>query len=88
MTTTFAGYGPDAPLDLGAVPDAAWAGIVARLTDGSMDAFADAAARVGHCSAPVRLHGSSETWDTTTGESLGRFSSDDQPLGVLHVPCG
>ncbi|MCL2090336.1 MAG: hypothetical protein FWH11_03775, partial [Micrococcales bacterium] len=42
----------------------------------------------GHCSAPVRLHGSSETWDTTTGESLGRFSSDDQPLGVLHVPCG
>lgn len=88
MTTTFAGYGPDAPLDLGTVPDSAWAGIVARLTDGTMDAFADTAAGVGHCSAPVRLHGQSWTVDRATGEVLGEFRSQDQPLGVLHVPCG
>ncbi|WP_147068614.1 replication initiator [Terrabacter aerolatus] len=52
------------------------------------DAWSEAASRVGHCANPIRLHGSSHTVDTRTGEVLGSFSSKDSPLGVLHVRCG
>ena len=84
----FPGYGEDAPLDLGPLSDAAVAGLVGRIRDGSWHDFADAAARVGNCAHPIRLTGTSTTIDRATGEVLGSFSSTGAPLGVVMVPCG
>lgn len=82
---TFSGFGEDAPLDLSGASAAA---LRVRLTDGTFDAWADSAAAVRYCARPVRLVGSSETFDAATGEQLSAFSSDDAPLGVLYRPCG
>ncbi|EWT06661.1 replication initiation protein [Intrasporangium chromatireducens Q5-1] len=62
--------------------------MVARLTAKDFPAWADTAAKVGHCAHPVRLHGTSTTIDAATGEVLSTYSSADEPLGVLHVRCG
>ncbi len=85
---SFPGYGEDAGLELPALSSAATAALVGRIRDRSFEAFADAAAAVGYCARPVRLHGSSTTIDTATGEVLDTFTSADAPLGVVHVPCG
>lgn len=82
---SFPGFGEGAPLDVGGASPAA---LGTRLRDGTFDAWADAAAAVRHCVRPVRLVGSSETFDATTGELLSAFSSDEAPLGVLYRPCG
>jgi hypothetical protein len=84
----FPGFGEAAALDLSGITRAGEAALVARLRDGSFEAWADTAARVGYCARPIRLIGSSTTVDTTTGEVVGEFSSRDAPLGVLHRPCG
>jgi len=84
----FPGFGEDAPLDLTHLTPTAEAGIINRLRDGSLDAWADTAARVGYCARPIRLIGSSSTVDAATGEILGTFTSNETPLGVLHRPCG
>ncbi|WP_125773135.1 replication initiator [Antribacter gilvus] len=86
--TGFPGFGPDAPLDLGDLSGAAVAGILGRLRDKSMLEFAETAERVGFCSHPIRLVGSSMTVDARTGEVLGSFASKDAPLGELYTPCG
>ncbi len=85
---TFPGFASDVPLDLGALSESAVAGIVGRLADGTHRAFAEAAARVGNCARPIRLHGHSHTIDRASGEVVASFSSDDAPLGVVMVPCG
>lgn len=84
----FPGYGQGAPLDLPSLTPDQHTGILSRLLDGTADAFADALASVGNCAHPIRLHGSSTTIDTATGEVLSSFSSTDAPLGVLLTPCG
>jgi hypothetical protein len=84
----FPGFGEEAPLDLSVLTATAERGIVDRLRDGSLYAWADTAARVGYCARPVRLTGSSTTIDAATGEILDDFSSADTPLGVLYRPCG
>jgi hypothetical protein len=84
----FPGYGPDAPLDLDGLSEAAEAGLVKRLCDGSFDAFADTATATNYCARPIRLIGSSTTIDTTTGGVIGSYSSDQAPLGVLYRACG
>jgi hypothetical protein len=76
------------PLDLTGLSDAAVRDVQRRLADGSWRAWSDAASNVGFCACPVRLHGRSVTINPATGETLGAFSSDDAPLGVLHVRCG
>ena len=76
------------PLGLSHVDPATEAQVIARLTSRDFDAWSAAAARVGHCARPVRLHGHSQTVDARTGEVLSSFSSTDSPLGVLHVRCG
>ncbi|MDO8152109.1 replication initiator [Isoptericola sp. b408] len=88
MAGGFPGFGQDAPLDLGDLSLAAVAGITSRLGDRSVGAFSEAAARVGFCSHPIRLKGSSTTIDAATGEVLAKFSSSDAPLGVLYRACG
>ncbi|MEW1952870.1 replication initiator [Terrabacter sp. NPDC080008] len=75
-------------LDLGNLDAATEAQVLARLLSRDFDAWSEAAARVGHCARPVRLHGHSDTVDTRTGEVLSSFSSVESPLGVLHVRCG
>ena len=42
--------------------------ILARMLSDDLDAWSVAAARVGYCSNPVHLVGSSTTIDTSTGE--------------------
>ena len=84
----FWGHSPEVPLDLADLTDAQAAGIVARLRDRTTGAFADAAARTGYCSHPIRLQGTSTTIDAATGEVLSQFSSTDAPLGTLYRACG
>lgn len=81
----FPGFGEEAPLDLSGAPSAA---LGRRLLDGTFDAWAESAAAVRYCARPIRLVGSSETFDAETGEQLSAFTSDQAPLGVLHRPCG
>ncbi len=91
MTTApsaFPGYSPDAPLELDGLSDAAIAGIIGRLSDGSHRAFSEAAARAGNCAHPIRLHGHSHTIHRATGAVVDTFTSADAPLGVVMVPCG
>ncbi|MEW1954496.1 replication initiator [Terrabacter sp. NPDC080008] len=75
-------------LDLDHLDAAMQPQVIARLLSRDFDAWSEAAARVGHCTRPVRLHGSSQTVDAGTGEVLSSFSSTESPLGVLHVRCG
>ena len=42
----------------------------------------------GTAPAPIRLRGRSETVDTTTGEIVSTYTSEQEPLGVTHVRCG
>lgn len=84
----FPGFAEDSPLDLPALDEFARSGLVGRLRDGSMGAFAETLAMVHNCARPVRLSGSSVTVDAATGEVLASFSSSSAPLGVLHRPCG
>jgi hypothetical protein len=80
--------GEEHPLDLSHLSPATEREVLARLTSKSFDAWSEAAARVGHCARPVRLHGTSTTIDTATGEVLSTYSSAQEPLGMLHVRCG
>lgn len=75
---------PDVPALHGAAQDA----IVAAIKSETFDAFADDLARVGACSKPVRLVGSSIRADRATGEVISSLASADQHLGVVHIPCG
>ncbi|EKA62383.1 hypothetical protein B277_02711 [Janibacter hoylei PVAS-1] len=84
----FPGYSDDAPLDLGSLGAAARQSVVDRLVGGTFDAWADAAARVGHCAHPIRLVGSSRRVDRATGEVLSSYSSAHEPFGVTYVRCG
>lgn len=87
----FPGFGPDAPLDMWTATDAEVAGMRARVLDGSWRAFAETAAKVGNCSAPIRLAGTSRTFENLNGQPgalLSEFSHRDTPLGTLHVACG
>lgn len=62
--------------------------VTGMLGTSGFDAWTEALDRVGNCARPVRLRGRSETVDTTTGEIVSTYSSEDEPLGVTHVRCG
>ncbi|MHA3836971.1 replication initiator [Terrabacter sp. AAH1] len=87
-TGSFPGYSADAGLDLPDLTPRLEREITARLVSRDFNAWATTAARVGHCTRPIRLRGSSQTVDAATGEVLGSYSSEEEPLGVLHVRCG
>jgi replication initiator protein RepSA len=45
--------------------------------------------RTGHCQRPIRLTGRIAAVDLATGELRPMYdTADDEPGGVLHVPCG
>lgn len=83
----FPGFHEGAPLEV-SNSAAVGAAIVERFTDDSFEAFADVAANVRYCHHPIRLVGSSTTYDRRTGEAIDSFSSSELPLGVLYRPCG
>lgn len=79
--------GPEHPLDLPHHGEAVTKQIVARLLSRDFDAWSDAASRVGFCSNPIHLVGTSTTFDKTTGEVLSTYSSADEALGSTVVRC-
>ncbi|GAA2474002.1 replication initiator [Terrabacter carboxydivorans] len=87
-TGSFPGYSADAGLDLPDLSPRLEQEITDRIVSRDFDAWATTAARVGHCTKPIRLRGHAQTIDASTGEVLGSYSSDEEPLGVLHVRCG
>ena len=52
------------------------------------DAWSEALVRVGNCAHPIRLRGRSQRVDTTTGEIVSTYNSEQEPLGVTHIRCG
>jgi len=86
--TPFAGHGEGAGLDLSGISTSTEAQIIARLLSPQREAWAETLAKVGNCAHPIRLHGASTTIDATSGEILGTYTSESEPLGSLHVRCG
>ena len=62
--------------------------VTGMLSTPDFDAWTEALDRVGNCARPIRLRGRSETIDTSTGEIVSTYSSEDEPLGVTHIRCG
>lgn len=62
--------------------------VAARLRSADFDQWMAGAARVGFCSNPVRLAGSSATLDPQTGEVIREFVADTQPDGLSYTRCG
>jgi hypothetical protein len=74
-------------LDLSGITPAQERQILDRLLRDDFDAWAEQAARVGHCAHPIRLTGQQQTIDTTTGSVLSTFASASLPDEVLYVRC-
>jgi hypothetical protein len=85
---SFWGHSEDAGLDLGDVSAHEEHQIVRRLATGRFDDWAAAAARVGYCTNPIRVRGTTTSFDASTGQALSSYSSDSEPMGVLHLRCG
>ncbi len=62
--------------------------LLRRLRASDLDEWATSAARVGFCTRPIRLVGSSTTVYRGSGEVLGEYASTGQPGGVTLVRCG
>src|SRR6478735_6093377 len=62
--------------------------VLERLRSADLDDWASTAARVGFCSSPVRLVGSSVTVDRNSGEVVRQYASAQEPNGVTFVRCG
>ena len=60
----------------------------ARLADDATRPDFDAPSSARLCSCPVQLTGSSRTVDTSTGEVISVFSSDQLPERLLTIACG
>jgi len=84
----FPGFGESAPLDVPPLSKRTEQEVCDLLVSGRFDAWSQALARVGDCAQPIKLRGRSETVDTTTGEIVSTYSSEQEPLGVTHVRCG
>lgn len=84
----FWGHGDEVGLDLGDLSATEERQVLRRLTSRHFHDWSAAAARVGHCSGPIRVRGTSTTFDASTGQPLRCYSTDSEPLGVLHLRCG
>ena len=84
----FAGTNDAAPLDLPPVTARTQQQVGDLLVSPSYDAWTEALVRVGNCAQPIKLRGRSEMVDTTTGEIVSTYSSEQELLGVTHVRCG
>lgn len=78
----------DQELQLPALSPRVEAEVVARMLSRDREAWADQAARVGHCSKPVRLRGRTLAVDTRTGQVRTAYASDWEESGVAFIRCG
>ena len=78
----------DQELQLPALSPRVEAEVVARMLSRDREAWADQAARVGHCTKPVRLRGRTLAVDTRTGEVRTAYASDWEESGVAFIRCG
>lgn len=62
--------------------------VAARLRSAEFDQWMSGASRIGFCSNPVRLSGSSTTTNAKTGEVIAEFMSTAQPDSVSYTRCG
>ncbi|MFC8503164.1 replication initiator [Pedococcus sp. NPDC057267] len=85
---SFWGHGDAVGLDLDGLSDTEERQVLRRLTSRRFDDWAAAASRVGHCTGPIRVRGTSTTFDVATGQPIRSYSTDSEPLGVLHLRCG
>jgi hypothetical protein len=76
-----------AQLDLSGITPTQERQILDRLLRDDFDAWADQAARVGHCAHPIRLTGEQHTVEAATGSVLSTFASASLPDNVLYVRC-
>lgn len=58
------------------------------MTEADFTAWERQITTAGACSHPVRLHGTINAVDLTTGELAPVYSTASEPGGVLHVACG
>jgi hypothetical protein len=78
----------DQELELGSLSPRVEAQVVARMLSGGREAWAEQAARTGHCSKPVRLRGRTLAVDSRTGEARTVYASDWEDSGVAFIRCG
>jgi hypothetical protein len=62
--------------------------VVERLTSPGLGRWLAQVQQVGWCAHPIRVAGSSETIDTTTGVVLRSYSSASEPDGIAYLRCG
>jgi hypothetical protein len=65
----------------------ALAGMISRLHDPNYDRWAAQIKRTGGCRQPIHLRGKVEHYDQATGQLLHRYTTRNEPNGVLRVPC-
>ncbi|MEW2086915.1 replication initiator protein RepSA [Streptomyces sp. NPDC005283] len=69
--------------------DPATLGDVLRVAGSAgFDRWRDQVRRTGGCANPIHLTGWTLTKDKTTGETLHRYSTEDEPDGRLRLACG
>lgn len=73
--------GVESTLDVPALTGRTAQQVTGMLGSNDLGPFSEALSRVGNCARPVRLVGRSETVDTTTGEIVSTYSSEDEPRG-------
>ena len=82
------GFGEGAPLDLSGLTPAAEHAVVERLRDGSFDAWADTASKVGYCTNPVRLVGGSTGTAIWGAFALaGQMHREGRPGSIVTLIC-
>jgi hypothetical protein len=85
---SFAGFSEEDALDLDLSSPAMATQVVRRLLSNDFDDFAEQLSRVGFCTNPIHLTGSSATVDAATGEVLSSYSSAQEPGGTTLIRCG
>src|SRR5688572_31111816 len=82
------GASEEAALDLELSSPAVAAQVVKRLLGEEFEDFRHQLSRVGFCTNPIHLTGSSTTLDAATGEVLGSYGSDGEAGGKTLIRCG
>ena len=62
--------------------------VAARLSRPGLGRWLAQVQQVRRCAHPVRLVGSSDTINTSTGEVLASYTSSGEPDGVTYLRCG
>lgn len=69
------------------LPPQVRAQVTARLASPGLGRWLAQVQQAGHCARPIRLIGSSETINTTTGEVLHCYTTASEPDGLTYTRC-